>query len=33
MIRRNILMTLVAMAATSASAVPALAWDATQSTE
>lgn len=33
MIRRNILMTLVAMAATSASAAPALAWDAAQSTE
>jgi Cu/Ag efflux protein CusF len=28
MIRRSIVMTLVAMAATSASAVPALAWDA-----
>jgi Cu(I)/Ag(I) efflux system periplasmic protein CusF len=33
MIQRNILMTIVAMAATSASAVPALAWGAAQSTE
>jgi len=33
MIRRNILMTIVAMAATSVSAAPALAWDATQSTD
>ena len=33
MIRRNILMTLVAMAATSASAAPVLAWDAAPSTE
>lgn len=33
MIRRNILMTIVAMAATSATAAPALAWDAARSTE
>ncbi len=33
MIQRNILMTIVAMAATSTSAAPALAWDAVQSTE
>ena len=33
MIRNNILMTIVAMAATGASAAPALAWDAVQSTE
>ena len=33
MIRRNILMTIVAMAATSVSAAPARAWDGTQSTD
>jgi Cu(I)/Ag(I) efflux system protein CusF len=33
MIRRNLLMTIVAIAATSASSAPALAWNAPQSAE